>query len=79
MISARSDTFIIRTYGDAKEANGVVKARAWCEAIVQRISEPMVPDAENLDTEPDITARPATVFGRKFKVISFRWLNQNEI
>ncbi len=79
VISARSDTFIIRTYGDAKDATGVIRAKAWCEATVQRVSEPMVPDAANLDSEPDVVAHPAAVFGRKFKIISFRWLNQNEI
>jgi len=79
MLSARSDTFTIRAYGDAKDTRGNIKAKAWCEAVVQRIAEPMVPDAANLDSEPDIIAHPAAAFGRKFKIISFRWLNQNEI
>ena len=79
VISARSDTFIIRTYGDSKDASGDIRAKAWCEATVQRIAEPMVPDAANLDSEPDVVAHPAAVFGRKFKIISFRWLNHNEI
>ena len=35
ILAARSDTFIIRAYGDLK-INGDIKAKAWCEAIVQR-------------------------------------------
>jgi len=78
-ISARSDTFTIRAYGDAKDAKGVIRAKAWCEATVQRIQKPIVPDAADLDPETDLQAHPETVFGRKFKIISFRWLNQKEI
>ena len=37
IMATRSDTFVIRTYGDSKDANGVIQARAWCEATVQRI------------------------------------------
>lgn len=35
-ITARGDTFVVRAYGDAKDSNGKVVAKAWCEAIVQR-------------------------------------------
>ena len=34
-LRARSDTFIIRAYGESKGSNGNV-TRAWCEATVQR-------------------------------------------
>ena len=68
-----------KAYGDAKDARGNIRARAWCEAVVQRVIEPIVPDATNLDPEPDITKHPAAAFGRKFKIITFRWLSQNEI
>lgn len=44
VISARSDTFTIRTYGEVTKllADGVTKvvlSRAWCEAVVQRTPE----------------------------------------
>ena len=36
MLVARFDTFLIRSYGEALNANGKVVARAWCEAVIQR-------------------------------------------
>ena len=38
-LSVRDDTFRIRAYGDSVDKNGKVLARAWCEAIVQRVPE----------------------------------------
>ena len=35
ILSARSDTFIIRAYGDVRH-NEKNSAKIWCEAIVQR-------------------------------------------
>lgn len=54
-ISARSDTFKVRAYGEATDMNGKVIARAWCEAIVQR-----TPDWAQAS---DI---PATVFDNRY-------------
>ena len=36
-LSARSDTFTIRAYGDVSGLTGTPEARAWCEAVVQRV------------------------------------------
>lgn len=35
-ITARGDTFVVRGYGETRDANGKVTAKAWCEAVVQR-------------------------------------------
>jgi hypothetical protein len=83
-ISARSDTFRIRTYGDATDPGGKVIARAWCEAVVQRVPE-YVLDRGGNGNEPWDSTATATLhpvnqtFGRRFEVRSFRWLTENEI
>jgi hypothetical protein len=75
-LTARSDTFVIRAYGESTDATGKVRGRAWCEATVQRVPQPLEPDALGLDpAEPD---RPRD-FGRRFLVVSFRWLAPEEV
>ena len=39
IMTTRSDTFTIRAYGDSKDADGNIQAKAWCEATVQRVPE----------------------------------------
>lgn len=83
-ISARSDTFRIRTYGDAIDTSGKIIARAWCEAVVQRLPEYVLGKAGNgndpWDSPASTTLHPLNqAFGRRFEVRSFRWLTENEI
>lgn len=75
-LSARSDTFVIRAYGDAVDAAGEVQARAWCEAVVQRTPEPL--DADESGLNPRDAGKPGD-FGRRFVMTSFRWLRPGEI
>ncbi len=75
-LSARSDTFIIRAYGDSVDADGEVQARAWCEAVVQRVPQPLDPDESGLN--PKNAGKPGD-FGRRFLIVSFRWLAPSEI
>ena len=35
-LTARGDTFLIRGYGEARDAKDNVTAKAWCETVVQR-------------------------------------------
>ncbi len=74
-ISARSDTFVIRAYGESM-SDGKVMARAWCEAIVQRLPEPIRPDASGINPERESEFPD---FGRRFKIKGFRWLNADEV
>ena len=75
-LSARSDTFRIRAYGDATDASGKVLARAYCEAIVQRLPDPLDPDPSGLNPAKQNTRID---FGRKFQIVSFRWMKAEEI
>jgi len=78
ILAARDDSFTIRAYGDARGSNGAILARAWCEATVRRTREFVDPaDAADLATIP---TRPANrAFGRRFEIISFRWLAAGEV
>lgn len=75
-LRARSDSFVIRSYGESLAPDGSVRARAWCEAIVQRTPEPVTPDSLGLNPARNATG-PA--FGRKFRLVSFRWLSAGEV
>ncbi len=75
-LAARSDTFVIRAYGDAVDSAGKVQARAWCEAVVQRTPQPLDPDESGLN--PRLPGQ-AGDFGRRFTITSFRWLSPGEI
>ncbi len=77
-LSARSDSFLIRAAGQKTDANGVVIARAYCEAVVQRTAEFV--DARNIPTTATASLNPLNrAFGRRFQIVSFRWLSQEEI
>jgi len=97
ILFARSDTFVIRTYGEAvNPATSAVEGRAWAEAIVQRIPEyfdrstaaeaPLssfdpVPNPDDPEAPPSSTSTQNLnrINGRRFKVISFRWLTRADI
>lgn len=87
-LSARSDTFRIRAYGEvSSQLSGDVSASAVCEAVVQRLPEyvdsvsneawdeatnPLAPSSSQLS---ELNER----FGRQYKIVSFRWLSEQEI
>lgn len=75
-LSARSDTFVIRAYGDSVDAGGDVQAAVWCEAVVQRVPRPLYPDSSGIN--PRDAGKPGD-FGRAFILASFRWLAPGEI
>lgn len=87
ILSARDDTFTIRAYGDARDSTGnIVKARAVCEATIRR-SRDFVDAAEDAaeaslsgtaGTMPTRTIANTT-FGRRFDILSFRWLSEGDI
>lgn len=82
-ISARSDTFRIRAYGDSTDPAGKI-ARAWCEAVIQRVPEYVVDGAPSgndpWDSPATSTLQPVNRdFGRRFVIHSFRWISDSEI
>ncbi len=76
VLSVRSDTFVIRAYGDSADPAGGLRARAWCEAVVQRMPRPLDPDESGIN--PRQTDK-ALDFGRQFVIRSFRWLSPDEV
>lgn len=88
-ITVRDDTYKIRAYGETLDSNGKILARAWCEAIVRRTPDyvdptanppyegPVNPDGKrNSAFEMDgINGR----FGRRMRLVSFRWLAADEV
>lgn len=81
VMTTRSDTFLVRSYGDARNpATGAVEGRAWCEAVVQRVPDVTDPVAgtyaDGDEVQVSTTKYP---FGRKFKIVSFRWLSAVDI
>ena len=66
-------------------------SKAICEAVVQRVPEYMDPDTDATNNEPwdeatnPIAPTASTLnatnqkFGRRFKVVQFRWLAPDEI
>jgi hypothetical protein len=89
-LAVRDDTFRIRAYGEALDSGGKVVARAWCEAVVQRMPEYVDPfnvpeePARILRTDGTFEDNPKLApanrrFGRRFHIVDFRWLNANEV
>ncbi|MEI7911571.1 MAG: hypothetical protein WCK77_18210, partial [Verrucomicrobiota bacterium] len=78
ILSVRDDTFTIRGYGDARDASGKVLAHAVCEAVVRRTREFVdATEAAEILTPPTHAAN--LLFGRRFELISLRWLAAGEV
>ncbi len=79
MITPRDDTFRIRGYGESRDQAGAIRARSWCEAIVKRTPDYL----DAIDTPETAAANLVSAinrtFGRRFEIVSFRWLSRDEI
>ena len=74
LIQVRSDTFTIRAYGESSDG----KARAWCEAVVQRQTD-WINSSDRPEEDIDDVLAVNQAFGRRLQVISFRWLTPSEV
>ncbi|MDG1300414.1 MAG: hypothetical protein P8R37_02370 [Opitutae bacterium] len=83
ILSARDDTFVIRAYGECKDPlTGDAKAGAWCEAVLQRRADyvdSINDEAITLPSESTLTSEINKRFGRRFVIVSFRWLAADEV
>jgi len=79
--AARSDTFVIRAYGEAQNPiRPEATSQAWCEALVQRLPTPCTFRNNNhqILALEDYAMSPSPL-GRTFKIVYFKWLSKNEI
>ncbi|WP_269523583.1 hypothetical protein [Coraliomargarita parva] len=86
LMTARSDTFVIRAYGSSDNITGSSN-EAWCEAVVQRVPD-MVGTGNDLSNYSmvELAAETASLsntvnqkFGRSFRIVAFRWLSKDEL
>jgi hypothetical protein len=83
ILSARDDTFTIRAYGDSRDRANPSKilARAWCEVVVTRQAAYVDPadPAEIAPHSPAMRSAANKRYGRRYEIVSFRWLDESEI
>jgi hypothetical protein len=78
-ISVRSDTFKIRSAGIVRDpVTNDLLSQVWCEAVVQRLPE-YVDSSQPSDTALTDLNPTNLQLGRRFKLVSFRWLDKDEI
>ena len=79
MMSARSDTFVLRTCGETgNPATGWTEDKAWLEAVVQRMPQYINSFADSAEVFPPARSENQN-FGRRFKVVFFRLLTSNDL
>ncbi|HJM65877.1 MAG: hypothetical protein QF405_03070 [Roseibacillus sp.] len=82
-LTPRGDTFVVRAYGDSLGPAGEVRARAWCEAVVQRVPEYLQATGDRGDPasrkQSELVNETNRRFGRRFRVVQFRWLSAEEV
>ena len=78
-ISVRSDTFKVRSYGVFTDPfSGEVESASWLEATVQRRHD-YVDESDSPDIGPGALSQVNETFGRRFEIVSLRWLSEEEI
>jgi hypothetical protein len=79
IMATRGDTFTIRSYGETIDPiTGNVSGKAWCETIIQRVPE-YINDVLNSPWDVPNADSANEIYGRKLKVVSFRWLKAEDV
>lgn len=83
VLSVRDDTFLIRAYGGSKDpVTGENRSEAWCEAVVQRRADyvdSVADSSEILPSDSTLSSEINKRFGRRYMIVSFRWLSPDEV
>jgi hypothetical protein len=74
LLTTRSDTFVIRAYGE--DINPITKnvTQSMCEAVVQRI-----PEGLESSSDSKFEPRQGSKFGRRYITTHFRWLGKKDL
>ena len=80
LLSVRSDTYRLRAFGNlvSSDDDAGREKGAYCELIVQRLPEYV--DRTNMaeDRGSELSSINQT-FGRRFKIIRFRWMRESQL
>ncbi|MEG1740015.1 MAG: hypothetical protein RR250_01715 [Akkermansia sp.] len=91
ILTVRDDSFTIRAYGEISDKSGKnILSRAWCEASVKRgieyvspVDPPELPaqeaDIQSGQLKDTALSRINKAFGRRFQIVSFKWLSPEEV
>lgn len=85
IITVRDDTVVVRAYGAATIGTTGGTGRAWCEVVLSRSPEYVdsrvaaheAPLGDGISSGTSYL--PNLAFGRRYKVVSFRWLRPQEL
>ncbi len=85
IITVRDDTVVVRAYGAATIGTNGSTARAWCEVVLSRSPEYIdsrvaaheAPLGDGISSGTSYL--PNIALGRRYKVVSFRWLTPQEL
>jgi hypothetical protein len=73
-LTVRSDTFVIRSLGEARDGAGNVAARVRLEAVVQRVPEFVDPADQPEVGLDELKSETNQGFGRRFRLLAIREL-----
>ncbi len=77
-LNNRSNTFTIRSYGDSTDIHGQITSKAYLEAVVQQVTD-FVDSTDIATTDMASISTLNQTFGRKFKIVSYKWISESDL